>query len=88
VYSTCSRHYDHVSGRLHVEYTWIRDGRREKRAMSARLHSYREVCRMLEDAGFTGVQGFGSLAREPFRLGSQRLLLAATKAGREGPAVS
>ena len=75
------RHYDPVTGRLYVEYTWIRDGRREKCAMSARLHSYREVCRLLEGAGFTGVQGFGSLDQEPFQLGSGRLLLIATREG-------
>jgi SAM-dependent methyltransferase len=73
------RHYDHVRGRLCVEYTWIRDGHREKRSMSARLYSYREVCALFEAAGFTEVQGFGSLARERFQLGSPRLLMVATK---------
>ncbi len=73
------RRYDHVTGRLHVEYTWVRDGKTEKRTMSARLYGYRELAQLLGAAGFTDVEGFGSLAGEPFKLGAQRLLLTATK---------
>jgi hypothetical protein len=47
--------------------------------MSARVHTCREVFRLFEEAGFTDMQGYGSLAREPFRLGSYRLLMAAAK---------
>src|SRR5262249_14975662 len=75
------RRYDPVEGRLHVEYTYVRDGAMDKRSMLARLHTCREVFRLLDDAGFTEIQGYGSLAREPFRLGSNRLLVIATKRG-------
>lgn len=81
VINLSERHYDHVTGRLCVEYTWIHDGQKQRRAMSARVYSYREVCQLLEDAGFTDLKGFGSLAEEPFRLGSMRLLMTATKNG-------
>jgi SAM-dependent methyltransferase len=73
------RHYDPARGRLDVEYTLVRDGRLEKRAMSARVFSYREACRIFEEAGFTDLRGYGTLAKEPFRLGSQRLLLVGTR---------
>ncbi len=73
------RRYDHVTSRLHVEYTWIRAGKSEKRAMSARLHSYREICQLLDAAGFTDLQGFSSFTCEPFKLGANRLLMAALK---------
>lgn len=73
------RRYDPTEGRLHVEYTLVREGELDKRSMSARLHSYRELLRLLEEAGFSDVQGYGSLAREPFRLGSNRLLIVAEK---------
>jgi SAM-dependent methyltransferase len=76
------RRYDHVEGRLHVEYTWIGDGRTEKRPMSARIYSFREVRLLLEEAGFDDVEGFSSFGRDPFRLGSPRLLMTATKARR------
>ncbi len=81
ILTLAERHYDHANSRLFVEYTWIRGGQREKRSMSARLHSYREVCQLLKAADFADLQGFGSLAQEPFRLGSKRLLMIATKKG-------
>ena len=76
------RRYDPITGRLHVEYQWIRDGHVVKRSMSARLSSYRELHSALEQAGFTDVQGYSSLSREPFRLASPRLLLIATRRDR------
>jgi hypothetical protein len=62
-----------------VEYTLIRGAQVEKRAMSARLYSVREVCGLLEEAGFTGLQTYGSFALEPFKLRSERLLVVATR---------
>ncbi len=73
------RRYDPIEGRLHVEYLHIRNGERDRRTMSARIHTCREVFRLLADAGFTDMQAYGSLAKEPFRLGSNRLLMVATK---------
>lgn len=73
------RTYDPRQARLLVEYTLIRGGTVEKHAMSARMHSCREVVRLLEAAGFTDVETYGSLDREPFRLGSQRLLAVGRK---------
>src|SRR5262249_21551243 len=73
------RRYDPAEGRLHVEYTWICEGKVDKRSMSARLYTYREVFGLLEDAGFTDLKGYGSFAREPFGVGSGRLLVSAEK---------
>jgi SAM-dependent methyltransferase len=76
------RRYDPGEGRLHVEYTTIQDGKVEKWPMSARLYTYREIRRLAEDAGFTDLHGYSSLAREPFVFGSRRLLLVATRQGK------
>jgi SAM-dependent methyltransferase len=73
------RRYDPAEGRLCVEYTWIREGKVDKRSMSARLYTYREVFGLLEEAGFTDLKGYGSFSREPFRIGSDRLLVSAEK---------
>src|SRR5262249_12260901 len=81
ILTLAERRYEPTSGRLHVDYIWIRDGQSEKRSMSARLYSYRELVRLLEEAGFTEVEGVSSLAGEPFRLGARRLILMATKKG-------
>ena len=79
MYMLALRRFDHVSGRLHVAYTLVRDGKVETFSMSARLYCYRELLRLLEEAGFADVRGFGSLGREPFKLGSGLLLLSARK---------
>lgn len=73
--------YDHLQGRLDTEYTFVRDGKAEKRFGSHRLYTYRELCRLLEEAGFASPQGFGSLGKEPFRLGAPGLFLVSTKKG-------
>ena len=81
MFMLAQRRYDPTDSRLHVEYIMIRGGEAERRSMSARLYSYREIVRLLEEAGFTDLQGYSSLAREPFRLGSTRLLMIASKRG-------
>jgi SAM-dependent methyltransferase len=73
------RSYDPPTGRLRVEYTLIQGAASERRAMSARLYTYREVVRLLEQAGFGDLQAYGSFAKEPFRLGSPRLVAVATR---------
>jgi SAM-dependent methyltransferase len=75
-----ARRYDPADGRLYVEYTTVRDGQVEKWPLSARLHTYREVRRLFEEAGFTDLVGYGSLDQEPFQFGSRRLLLVGTRA--------
>jgi SAM-dependent methyltransferase len=79
IHMLAHRRYDSAEGRLHVDYIFIRGGETQKRSMSARVYSYRELVQLLEKAGFTGIQTFSSLTREPFRLGSNRLLAIATK---------
>ncbi len=71
--------YDHVQGRIDTEYTFIAEGKMEKRWGFQRLYSYSELCRLLEKAGFAKSEGYGSLSQEPFKLGSQRLLLVTGK---------
>lgn len=72
--------YDAARGRLETEYTFVRDGKSETRPASVRVFTCRELFGMFETAGLTGGEGYGSLERGPFRLGSPRLLLVARKA--------
>jgi SAM-dependent methyltransferase len=81
ILTLADRRYEPAEGRLHVEYTTVRNGKVEKWPMSARLHTYREVRGLFGAAGFTDLQGYGSLAGEPFRFGSKRLLLVGTRRG-------
>jgi SAM-dependent methyltransferase len=72
--------YDPSRGRLETEYTFVRGGQADTRPASVRIFTCRELLGMFEAAGLTGCEGYGSLERGPFRLGSQRLLLVARKA--------
>ena len=76
------RRYDHVRGRVEAEWTLIRKGTEETRPISIRVYTYRELSRLLERAGFSDCEGYGSLDREPFRLGAPRLYLVGTRDGR------
>ncbi len=71
--------YDFVQGRLHTDYTFVRNGKAEKRPGSQRIYTCRELCRLLEEAGFADIGAFGSLSKKPYKLGAERLILAATK---------
>jgi SAM-dependent methyltransferase len=71
--------YDPRSGRIIVEHTCIRGGQTEKKVMSQRIYTYRELCELLEKAGFTDLQGYGSLAGDPFAFGCKSLFMLATK---------
>jgi SAM-dependent methyltransferase len=71
--------YDPAAGRIIVEHSFTRNGVTEKGVVSQRAYTYREVCGMLSDAGFANVQGYGGMEREPFTLGSKRLIMVGTK---------
>ena len=71
--------YDPPRSRIETEYTLIRNGQTETKSALHRIFTYRELFQLVAEAGFTGLQGFGGLNREPFVLGSKRLLLLATR---------
>jgi SAM-dependent methyltransferase len=45
--------YDHTTGRIDIEYTFVSDGRVEVRHGSHRAYTYRQLVELLEAAGFT-----------------------------------
>lgn len=69
---TLERVFDPRSARLHVHYTFERDAQRECREASYRIHTCREVCQLLADAGFV-VERLEGLPGEAFRLGASCL---------------
>jgi SAM-dependent methyltransferase len=71
--------YDPPSSRIETEYTMIRNAQTETRSALHRIFTYRELFELVTKAGFRDLQGFGGLNREPFVLGSKRLLLLATR---------
>jgi SAM-dependent methyltransferase len=71
--------FDHAEGRIITHYTFIRDGKEELRTGSHRIYTYREICRMLEEAGFARVGSYASLQKDPFKLGANQLIVEAIK---------
>lgn len=72
-------HYDPIHSRVETERIYIKEASVEKMRSSVRLYTYREHCQMLEAAGFTSCQGYGSLNLDPFEVGSERLILFGVK---------
>ena len=62
-------------GRAETEYTFIKGGRTEKKVASYRVYAYRELTRLIREAGFGRVEGVSSLTGEPFAWGSKGLYL-------------
>jgi SAM-dependent methyltransferase len=71
--------YDPPTSRIETEYTLIRDGLAETKSALHRIFTYRELFELMAKAGFRDVEGYAGLNREPFVLGSKRLLLVATR---------
>ncbi|MBI4586137.1 MAG: class I SAM-dependent methyltransferase [Planctomycetes bacterium] len=73
------RRYHLEAGRLESEYTILRQGKLERKTAWYRNYTYRELIGLLRAAGFSVEGSSGSLEKEPFRLGSPRLLLVAAR---------
>jgi ubiquinone/menaquinone biosynthesis C-methylase UbiE len=67
--------YEPETGRLISSYKLIQDGRMETAQAVYQVYTFRELVRMIQEAGFELLESFGSLSKEPFRLGSPDLLL-------------
>lgn len=73
------RRYDHVEARFEREWVFIQNGEIEKKKLSSRLYTYRELLSMFKKVGFIGCEGYGLLSLKPFAFGDQRLNMVATK---------
>ena len=73
------RGFDHETSRVESEWTFIRGSQVEQKLLSLRLYTYRELCAMLEEAGFGNHQAYGSMDWEPFELGATWLYMITTK---------
>jgi SAM-dependent methyltransferase len=71
--------YDLMRSRMNTEYTFIADGKTERKRGSQRYYGFAELCGLLEAAGFGNLQAFGSLDLAPLAMESQRMFMTATK---------
>lgn len=73
------RRLDLDSGRLESTWSFVGDHQTVTRWTSLRVYAYRELHSLLRAAGFSRFQAFETGKMEPFRLGSARLSLVASK---------
>jgi SAM-dependent methyltransferase len=73
------RKLDLESGRIEATWTFLDSGGSTSNSLSIRLYSYRELRDLLLGAGFASIEAFETGRLEPFRLGSSRISVVATK---------
>lgn len=71
--------YDVAESRLDIQYTFIRDGKSDMREAASHVYTVAEIRRLLSQVGLETLSLFGSLDRQPYQLGSPRLILVAQK---------
>lgn len=71
--------YDPLTSSMENVYTVTRGGECETKRAVHRIYTTREILRMLSEAGFGSLETCGSVEGEPYRLGSPRLFVVATK---------
>jgi SAM-dependent methyltransferase len=71
--------YHPAESRLDIAYTFIHEGKVDTRPASTYCFTTGEICRMHAEAGLEVAELFGSFSREPYQLGSGRLILISQK---------
>jgi SAM-dependent methyltransferase len=79
IYFLMEGEYDPAAGRVSSHYTLVSGNRVEKQSAHYRVYLYRELVAMLNDAGFAVEASYGSVQKEPFKLGSPWLMVVARK---------
>ncbi len=87
IYMLSENQYHPREGRLDIEYTFIRDGKAEKRPSSSYVLTVNEICRMHEEAGLEPLELLGSVNGEPYGMGSPRLIVVAANRPLNGAGV-
>ena len=73
------RNFDINTGRIHTTWTFVSNHGVSESTSSIRIYTYRELCTLLKQAGFSSFRGYETGKLEPFGLGSSRLSLVAIK---------
>lgn len=74
------RNFDSHAGRLNTETIFIkRDGQIIKWGNSTRAFTVQEIMKMLQQTGFSDINVYGNLEKQPYSLDTPRMLLHAQK---------
>jgi cyclopropane fatty-acyl-phospholipid synthase-like methyltransferase len=78
---TIKERYNAAESCIDSEYVFHRDGQTESRFAREWIYTVGEMRRMLEHAGFSILDLYGSLKCEPYKLGSQELFIVSEGRG-------
>jgi SAM-dependent methyltransferase len=73
------RRYEPLESALELEYTFVQDGRVDRRPARYRVHSVRELIQLLASVGLVATHLHGSPRGEPFAIGGQTLYVVVEK---------
>ncbi|MGD2249610.1 MAG: methyltransferase domain-containing protein [Candidatus Methanofastidiosia archaeon] len=73
------RHFNIEKSRIEAEWTFIKHGKVTTKCSSMRVYTYREICKIVKGAGFSVYKSYGSLDKDPVKLGAKRLYICAKK---------
>lgn len=71
--------WDHATGRIHSEWTFIKGDQQERKSISMRIYTYKELTDLLRRAGFEDPEAWDWRTGQPFSFGAGRLALVANK---------
>jgi SAM-dependent methyltransferase len=71
IYALVEWRYDHEGGRIEREFTLLRGASVERKHLSMRLYTYRELSTLLRSAGFASVEWHTEEGVDRFRAGAQ-----------------
>ncbi len=74
-----ARAWDHRSGRIETDWTFLRGVDRTEQHSSIRLYAYHELETLLREAGFRTFEAFDPRSGASFALGAARLAIVASK---------
>lgn len=73
------RQWNHETGRIDEEWTFIKGDIKEIKYSSVRIYTYREITEMMKNAGFNSCSGYSDMSMTPFSLGGGRLFILGAK---------
>jgi len=79
IYMLEERRFDIDTGRIQTTWTFASSEGISESTSSIRVYTYRELCGLLKQAGFSSFRAYETGKLEPFALGSSRLSLVAIK---------
>ena len=82
---TIKERYIAAESCIDSEYIFERDGQTESRLAREWIYTVAEIRRMLESAGFSVLDLYGSLKCKPYKLGSQELFIVSERAAETRP---